>query len=272
MSGDLISRLRPISGFEEELIAARADQRNTAALCNEVLARCLVPPGADPARASAEIDALSVAERDQALVALRRRSFGDRVQCEVTCPACQAVNEVDFDLAALPVPGAPERRSVQVERDGLRAAARLPTAADQAALIGGGGTAAERRTALLARVLERLGDEHGPFDADAVRGLPSAVRLAIEEALEAEMPDLDLAMEVSCAACGAGFSAPLELVDFFFSELTRHAGALLREVHRLAREYHWAEQEILALPWPRRRAYLSLIEADHDAALIAGAA
>lgn len=36
---------------------------------------------------------------------------------------------------------------------------------------------------------------------------------------------------------------------------------LFEEVHHLAYHYHWAEQEILAMPRPRRRRYLALLAA-----------
>jgi hypothetical protein len=38
--------------------------------------------------------------------------------------------------------------------------------------------------------------------------------------------------------------------------------ALFREVHKVAKAYHWSESEILRLERPRRRRYLSLLEED----------
>jgi hypothetical protein len=37
---------------------------------------------------------------------------------------------------------------------------------------------------------------------------------------------------------------------------------LLEEVHSIARAYHWSEAEILALPLPRRRRYLDLLQGE----------
>jgi hypothetical protein len=55
----------------------------------------------------------------------------------------------------------------------------------------------------------------------------------------------------------------------FFFELTDRARALLREVFRLARACHWAERDILSLSVGRRLAYLTLLEEESDAALLA---
>lgn len=41
------------------------------------------------------------------------------------------------------------------------------------------------------------------------------------------------------------------------------------DVHRLASLYHWSEPEILRLTRRRRREYLSLIDGDDDADLLA---
>jgi len=62
---------------------------------------------------------------------------------------------------------------------------------------------------------------------------------------------------------------PVRRAGLFFFELSERAGRLLRNVHRLARAYHWAERDILSLTLDRRLAYLLLLEEEADAALLA---
>jgi hypothetical protein len=185
-----------------------------------VLARCLVPPGADHTDALERVRGLTVAERDAALVSLRKVSLGDRVECEVDCPACGAKNSVDFLLSQLPVAIEaafdPGERVEHILSDGTVAVMRLPTASDQERLLDAPpDTESERRTFLLASVLLRLGAEEGPFDAARVRGLHVGDRRALEKAIEARTPDLDLRMAVTCSACGGAFSAPFDVAAFF---------------------------------------------------------
>jgi hypothetical protein len=52
--------------------------------------------------------------------------------------------------------------------------------------------------------------------------------------------------------------------------LTRHARALPREIHKLARNYHWEESTILRLTYARRTRYLGLLEQDEHASLFQG--
>ncbi len=51
--------------------------------------------------------------------------------------------------------------------------------------------------------------------------------------------------------------------------MSDRARALLRDVHRLALAYGWAERDILGLTLDRRLAYRMLLEEDADAALLA---
>lgn len=63
---------------------------------------------------------------------------------------------------------------------------------------------------------------------------------------------------------------PVRRSKLFFFELNGRLPALLREVHRLARAYHWAERDILGLTLKRRFAYLILLEEEEDTRLLDG--
>lgn len=213
------ARCRAMTGYEEEVIERRLRDPNTAALCNEIVARCLVAPGADHTAAYEQVRSMSTVERDLCLVEIRRRSLGDVVELEVACPACGKKNDVDFALGALPLDVRPGKVTDVVDvrlPDGTHASARIPTAGDQEDLLQAGlASESERRTFLIGRVLLRHGEQAGPFDAAFVRALPIGARAAIERALEAAIPDLDLSMAVRCADCGAEFSTPFDVPAFF---------------------------------------------------------
>jgi hypothetical protein len=216
---DLTATLRPLTGFEEEYVEAHQGDANTARLCNEVLARCLAAPGADPGGLLDRVRQLVIAERDRALVRLRQISLGDRVETAVDCPRCAAVNQVDFRLSSLPLDFTPPPERVEVIlEDGRAAVLRLPRAGDQEDLLDAGiASTAGRRTWLLARLLVRLGEQEGPFDEDLARALPVRTRHELERAIETHGGFLDLRMAVTCHACGHAFSSPFDVATFFFS-------------------------------------------------------
>lgn len=207
-------RLRELTGWEEEYVERHQAEANTARLCNEILARCLVAPGEDLTEARETVRGLLVAERDRELVALRRLSLGPEVGARVTCPTCGEVSDVEFSLDELPLEFDPPPRELEVG-DALL---RLPTAGDQEDLLDVGiDGEAERRTWLLARCLLRHGDRTGGFDPDVVRRLPVRERTALEAAIEERLPALDLEMAVDCSHCGARVVAPFDVPVFFFS-------------------------------------------------------
>jgi len=53
--------------------------------------------------------------------------------------------------------------------------------------------------------------------------------------------------------------------------MKERAMRLIRDVHVLARTYHWSEPDVLRLGLGRRLAYLGLIEEEIDGSLVAGA-
>jgi len=205
-----------MTGYEEEIVEARKGAANTAALCNELIARCLVPVGADTSAARARVRAMLVAERDAALVTLRRISLGDEVGSRVRCPACAEVNDVGFRLSDLPISLAEAPDRIELVIDGIEITLRLLTAGDQEDLIDAGIEGESmRRTFLLGRSLVRFGEREGDFDLAFARGLSIGVRKTLEDALEKVTPDLDLSMGVQCRACGHAWSAPFDVGSFF---------------------------------------------------------
>jgi hypothetical protein len=211
--------LRGLTGWDEEYVERHQADPNTARLCNEILSRCLVAPGADPSEARQTVRDLLVAERDRELVTLRRLSLGPDVSARVPCSACGETSEADFSLDVLPLGFESPPRQLRLELDGIgEVRLRLPTAGDQEDLLDAGlDGEAEQRSWLLARCLERYGEQRDGFDLGFARGLPVKVRTSLESAIEAALPDLDLEMAVECSHCGAPIVAPFDVPVFFFS-------------------------------------------------------
>lgn len=95
--------------------------------------------------------------------------------------------------------------------------------------------------------------------------LTEAMRGAIDEAMQGFDPLLSLRIEVQCPACGATEFHEVDLQEEVLAFLASVQTALTRDVHRLARDYHWSERDILSMPSSRRARYLTLIDEDHEA-------
>jgi hypothetical protein len=199
LTAGLERRLRSLSGLEEEIIAANR-MGHAAELCNELVARCLTRPGADPSAARREVEDMLVCERDLALIAVRWRTFGSNVDLEVSCPQCEERHHVDIELDRMPAPALPPRE-LTIDAAGARARVRLPTTRDQAQVLAScRGDIVAGRDALLAATLVELDGNSGPFSTADVEALAPEVRDAIDAAVESALPDLDLGLTASCPA------------------------------------------------------------------------
>jgi hypothetical protein len=229
----------------------------------------LLPDGTGPVAASALLGRLGVpapgeltlAERDRLIAELHRAMFGDAVDAQAHCSRCGGGFALAFSLDSLlasldaRAAGAeiglsgPDSAGVYALPGGCRF--RLPTTDDERALA-----ALEQADDLARALLERCVLEGDPVEHGG----------AVERAMEALAPAIDLELPARCAMCGDAQRVPFEMVAFFFGTLLRERPLLHREVHCLAARYHWSHHEILGLPRAERRAYVALILASHRAA------
>ncbi|MGF1654562.1 MAG: hypothetical protein ACFCUP_14730 [Actinomycetales bacterium] len=239
-----------MTGWEEEYLARHQSDANTSRTCNELLALCCAPPGAEPGGAREAVRGLLVAERDRELVRLRRMSLGPDVTAQADCPECGSGSEIRFSLDE-PGPGeallaprdeAPSAREFDVQLAGVgRVRMRLPTAGDQADMVeelmpadgpdAGSESALEasvRRTWLLARCVTAFGPGAGPLDVTAARAMPVAQRGALVAALEERLPDSDLSLLATCPECRHGFTVALDMSIFFFRDERPRRGSVAR--------------------------------------------
>ncbi len=192
---------------------------------------------------------LPIGVRDTLLLALRVHAFGPDLAAVAECPACGQSVDVDADggaiLAVLPAPD-PEPPWERLSAAGRTVEFRPPDTLD---LVAASGCADVRaaRALLIQRCVTGL---DGEPDDDTVAAI--STRMAHAD------PAADITLRVSCPACATDWSAPLDIAEYVWAEVTAAAGGLLREVHELAGRYGWAERDILAMSPVRRRAYLDL--------------
>ena len=89
----------------------------------------------------------------------------------------------------------------------------------------------------------------------AARELPSETARTVVDALAANDPGAQTAIEVRCP-CGAEWVDELDIRSIAWADLTAWVGRTLTEVHQLAHAYGWSEADILAMSPTRRRWYL----------------
>ncbi len=201
---------------------------------------------------------LPAGRRDAALLRIRRRLLGDRIDGVVACKDCGASLDVTLSVASLlPDETIAASASASVDVDGWKIAFRVPTAADLAALRGVSGV--EHGLSLLLRRCVIAAERDGSaVDIDEIEPAAAA---ALDEALAAVDPAGDTTLLLRCPACGAQNEAIFDSPSFLWRETQLLARGALLEVHDLASAYGWTEPQILALNPARRRFYLEAVGA-----------
>jgi hypothetical protein len=238
--------LRPLSGREEEWLAAHRGGPSAPAV-TRLLGACLLGPGGAPAGAEFA-RRLLVGDRDFLMLQLRRLNLGEEVRAVATCPACEARMDLSFSVGDVPVDRRPQTATAYaLELDGRSVRFRLPNGGDQEALLDRDGVDPDEY--LLARCLR---DDGG-------KPLTPGERAAVAGEMDRVAPQVDLELDLTCPECGHAFSLAFDTTAFVLDEMRLDPNRLLREVHLLAFYYHWSESEILGLRRDRRRAYLALL-------------
>lgn len=206
------------------------------------------------ARARPDWPAETIADRPlgrltAALLQLREASFGARIESHVDCEHCGARLQLSLRTSDL-LQAEPPGHLAEIDVAGRRM--RSPTLRDLAAV------AHELDAECAARQLLARCTLHGGEDAAAMSN--DALR-EVEDALEANDPNADLALDVHCEACGAHSTAQFDAGVLLWDEVDARARALFAEVHTLASAYGWSEGEILALGAARRASYLAMVGA-----------
>jgi hypothetical protein len=216
-----------------------------------------------PAASADAMARLTVGQQNERLLRFRARTFGDRLDCLVECPACGDALELTVHASELLAgvdthhdarqDGALPELWIDTPAGELRF--HPPTVGDILAAVdgaaaGGGGNAAP--AALLAHCIDS----------------PAATPLAFTPELEEEVaqrmlqadPLADVELALACPTCAHAWTAPLDVPTWIWTELDAWALRTLAHVHRLAAAYGWTEAEVLSLSPSRREAYLEMLQ------------
>lgn len=197
------------------------------------------------------VDGWTVGRAHAAVLSLQEALAGP-LDATVTCPGCGEVVEFMLDPAAVRTSVEHAAPPTPVAHDGWHVRWR-PVTLGLLRWAGQAGDVAAADARLLAGVVEQVKTPDGG-EAD-IAELPDDVRVAVEAAVAATDPLVEVVVSVRCAACATGLEAEVDLAAHTAAALAARAVALLDDVAVLARAYGWTEDEVLALPAWRRVAY-----------------
>jgi len=180
------------------------------------------------------------------------------------CPACAARYDFPLEWAQLPVKPAGEHFP-QISfllndssiNNGEAIQVRVPRGSDQEFIAQlHTQVHTQNETDLRTQLLQRLIVADNP--RTLIQALDEDDIARIETALEQAAPELAQQLQLACPECGEQHQVQLD----WYRGIHKPVDELLDQIHRLAANYHWSEQDILALPKQRRTAYLRRLDRD----------
>lgn len=205
-----------------------------------------------------ELALLPIGRRDAYLLALRKATFGNRMELRTRCPACGEAAEFEVLCNSFEVPGenensiAPTLSAVVGEHE---VRLRLPNSYDLAA-IAPSGDAGDAGRILFSRSLLEVREGERILD---VASLPASFQQKVSRILQEADPLAEVIFDVKCPSCPNVWQSTLDIGDVLWREIVARAKRLLMEVATLARAYGWREADILAMSPKRRESYLQLV-------------
>lgn len=202
-----------------------------------------------------ELAKLSIGQRDARLLALRERTYGPMLESFVECPQCS--ESLEFKVMAADLRAtepAEDGRALELTSDGFELRFRLPDSRDLAAVLECRDLSAAHDVLVQRCVLEARRGETPIAGSE----LPADIAAEISRSMSEHDPQAEVLIDLRCPACNHHWQALLDIVTFFWTELSTQAQRLLREVHTLALAYGWREADILGMSTRRRQFYLEM--------------
>lgn len=252
--------LRSLSAKDVLELAEDGEETGSASRALAILARAV------PSRDPDQLRALAVGRRDAELMDIRALTFGRTLLLVSRCPHCGMLTDLDLtaDRIGLTCAAVPEDWEARAFSIGAETCRLRPVTAGDLADLEHVGDATELGRHLLRRCLtpaEAIDNAEVECRLDAWIALDSDHLASLEAALVDLDPAADTLLELMCPACRNLWTEAFDAPAIVWRELRAEAGRLLGEIAELARTYHWAETDILALPPVRRRFYLEAARA-----------
>ena len=203
-----------------------------------------------------QLAAMTLGQRDDLLLSLRKATFGDALPGTSRCPACAATIEFELNCSVLQS-DVIEPHQESLSQDGYKVKIRPLNSFDLAAAAGAS-SARQARVMLLDRCVSEAFYQDKAIEPET---LPAEIEGRIAETALAADSRAEILLDLDCPDCQQQWQSVLDIGHVLWLEISARAQRLLMEVHVLARAYGWGEAEIFELSPIRRAAYLQMAAA-----------
>jgi hypothetical protein len=200
---------------------------------------------------------LSIGDRTALLLHLRKITFDDMLKCTLDCPSCSKNMLLDLSVTdILHISYSKPQKDYDLETPGFSLKIRPLTSADQELIFEKSGRTDNNN---LSEELVRSCIVYSNHPLP--KSLSDDFIFAVSSKLEEIDPLSDIVLNLICPNCQHTFQTLFDIERFIFHEIALRQNQLEREIHWMAFNYKWTENEILSLPIRKRKRYIELINA-----------
>lgn len=211
--------VRELTGVDEEMLAKPEVTKSLGRFTQLLLQRGVTRIGPFENPNNTILGSLLVGDRDMLLIAIRCATYGNDLEMEVNCPACDEHLDLKYDLKKdIPIKTMEdplERSFIYETKHGQKITANLAVGTDQEAILNAGNkTIPELNTLLLSRCI--VDDAGVPLGVDGVRALGIQDRRELLKQITERQPGPKYqSLDITCPVCAKEFPLSLTLYDLF---------------------------------------------------------
>lgn len=257
--------LRPF-GIDERDLEVDFSQPSRPALVTDILERCAtVANGSSPDRKL--LWELQVGIRIECLLRIISLRGAFEVVLPMRClnEACSEMVEVELSLDELLGSQGDRSELISIDCGEQTIELRRPRGLDQYAWST---REFESNRAAIESMVETLvvqgTDSSGQENPSSPPSFDDEVLFAIDRVMQESDSLVSFVLNVVCPYCESQSEFELDLESLSIERLRHSQRSLLTTIHRLAKHYHWSEQQIFAVPHWRRIHYLKLLEEEQE--------
>jgi hypothetical protein len=262
--------LRPLCGEDEAFLLEAGESLSAPVRVTALLSRCILRVGAEENVTPEMVRALTVGDREALLLHLRRITYGERLPCLLNCTDSACGERMDLELKVSELLLEPYAASqewnevaVRTEKKMYRVRLRVPNGLDQEFVAERAWmNVTDAENLLLQRCVESVSAQSVSAEVSSPLTMaewPAELADKIGRKFGEIDPQAEILLSLQCPACGQAFTGEFDAGAYLYHELRGHIPYLYREVHQMARSYHWSEAEILSMTPRKRSVYLNLL-------------
>ena len=251
-------KLHEMTGHDEQFLDSIKNELPSFLQVTELLKQVILfEPEITTPQKDELFKSLTIGDRVCLLLNLQKITFGNILSCVTKCNFCSDQASFDFnidDLLNLNL-NTKHEDNYPVKTKNFSLNIRPLTVLDQQLLLSASSHGNIKKNSTNQLMKSCI--------VSSVPSLPETFPEEIVDAINIKLNEIDpmanIILDLACPECKKSLQIPFDVEDFILRQIRSQTSSLEKEIHWLALNYKWSENDILNLPIQKRHRYIQLI-------------